>query len=236
MIRKYNDKVVKLIKVMLSKGYKCSSIIDIMKNEYGVEISSTILQSMSRCDSYADVCPYLNDNIMRISNYNTTIESKKVTEIKWAISNDYSDEEIMHVFNISRKVLTSIRMCKAPYFNIAPEFNIIIQEKCPRKKKVNINRKIVIEIKKEFIANEGHILLKDIATKHGLNSGTVSNVISLKTYQSFGISFNSKILKIRREKEKKKQEREKLLRIKNKEKEKLSILIGDKNKLISSIL
>lgn len=235
MIRKYNNNTIEIVKKMMVSGYSNVVIKETMFLRHKIEITSSTLQQIKSVSSYSDVCSHLNKNIKCLPKFKYYLDKELIEEIKWSISNDYTDEEIIRVFKISRKRLTSIKMGYAPFFSVAPQYNSVIQEKHPRKKRNNVDRNMIIKIKKEYVDNYGDISLISIAEKLGTSDSVVSRILNLKIYSTIGSSFNSKILSIKKKKEKLKQQ--KILNEKRKieERNKLSKLREQKKMIIDKI-
>jgi hypothetical protein len=233
MKRKYKDSIIEVVKRLMAEGYKTSSIIDIIEKKFKVIITSSVMQSIRSGVSYHDVSPHLSEQIMAYYKINTSIDQNRIEEIKWALANDYSEEDISEVFNVSKKEMCAIKMCVMPYYQIAPHLNAIIKNKWSRRKNVNIDRSSVISIKKEYIINNGEIKLDLIAKKHNIDKGTVSNILNLKSYINEGISLNSKINSIKKDKERKSLREKKAANKKKLENERVKInLLKQKRQLL----
>jgi hypothetical protein len=233
MNRKYKDSTIKLVKRLMAEGYKTSSIIDIIEKKFKVKITSSTLQSIRSGESYHDVSPHLSEQIMANYKINTSIDKNRIEEIKWSLANDYSEEEIIKVFNVTKREMYEIKMCILPYYQIAAHLNAVIKKKWSRRKNVNIDRSTVISIKKEYVINKGQIILDLIAQKHSIDKATVGNILNLKSYINDGISFNSKIKSIKKEKEGKKLTEKKAANKKNIENERVKInLLKHKRQLL----
>lgn len=199
MKRKYSDKVVGMIKELIAKNYKSSSIVDIMFNKYNIKVSSSDLHGIRTGDAYADVKTDLNQIIK--TNYKTDLDENRINmiaDIKWFLVNDCTEEEIIKTYNISNPLLLKIKMGHSPYYNIASDLNSEMEIKFKRKKKANINDRVVIQIKKEYVNCKGDILLDQLADKHKIDSGTISNILNLKCYESVGSSYNERIKRIKK--------------------------------------
>ena len=212
MVRKIKDSHVEKIKEMLSKDYKTVSIKDIMEKNYNVKISSSDVNMIKKGVSYKDVKPELNNKI-KLACKKTNIDEQKIHEIKWALSEKYSTNEILKEYNVTNKELMHIKYGYSPYYAISPEFNDKIAE-LTNSKKINISNDIVIALKKEYVDRNGQVFLNDIAAKHGIDKATVSTILSFKCYKEIGLKFNSKIVLIKEKKKCKKEmlRREKLER------------------------
>ena len=198
MKRKLNKKVVAEIKNLLLKKYRDISIIDIIFHKYSITIEKSQLNTIKKGETYYDVSPQLNDSIKNLYSTSKRLNEEKIKEIKWSLVNNYPEEEIIEVYNISKKIMMHIRMGYLPYYSIAPECNSEMERLWPRKKRCNIDEKMVIAIKKEFVDKEGYVKLKEIAEKHEINTGSVSTILNFKTYKDVGVSYNSKIKSIKK--------------------------------------
>jgi hypothetical protein len=98
MERKIKDSHVEKIKEMLSKDFKTVSIKDIMEKNYNVNISSSDINEIKKGVSYKDVKPDLNNKI-KLACKKTNIDEQKIHEIKWALSERYSTNEILKEYN-----------------------------------------------------------------------------------------------------------------------------------------
>lgn len=237
MNRQISDKHVKIIKNLLVQKYSVRDIKSHMLIHYKVNISSPVLRSIKMCESYVDICPELNDTLF--SNYLNTsrIDIKRIEEIKFAIVENFTEEEIDNVYNLTKFEWLKIRMLIQPYRDIAPQYNKKIEEMYHRKKNGNIDDKKVNEIKKEYVQNNGKIPLKKIASKYNVTGSLISTILSLKCYKNSGSCYNNKIqiIKSKIQKEKEKRVKEK---VKQREKIKLNKIqkIKQKQKLLSEEL
>ncbi|WP_163710172.1 hypothetical protein [Mangrovibacterium lignilyticum] len=207
MKRKISDEHVAIIKQMLSRNYKTSSIKEFMQNKHGVYISAPQIYGIKKLTSYIDVRPNLNDAISKAYSSRITNDIERITDTKWALANGYLEEEIMNLYNWEKRELMAIRMGQNPYYSIAPEYNYQIKKRWGRKKNANIDKKMVIAIKKEYVDRNGEVLLNEIAEKHKIDKATVSTILTLKFYKEFGVAYNSKIKLITQMKEDKKKEK-----------------------------
>lgn len=199
MKRKFSDKEVGIIKELMLKHYKTSTIIDLMSTDYKIEVTAYDLNSIRIGESYAEVKAHLNWTIK--ANYVTPlneIEKNKIKEIKEALVHGFTEEDIIAYFNISKTEMVRIRMGYAKYYNIAPEFNSELEKLFKRKKRVNIDTAIVNAIKKEYVENDGIILLDKLADKYKISSGTISKILNLNYYESVGTSCNESIKRIKK--------------------------------------
>lgn len=212
----------------MAKGYKTASIKDIMQNKHNQMVSTPDLSQIRRCESYSEILPDLNSKIMAQFKQGSIAESTIVEEVKWAIANDFSDQEILKSFKISKKQMSAIKMGVFPYHNIATEFNDEIRERWPRKKKINIDKKLVISIKKEYVNYNGAIKLQELATKCRLDKTTISVILNLKAYSDYGSSYNSKIIQIKKRQEEERKAKQLSLKRKSTEKAMLSTLIEER--------
>lgn len=201
MKRQIADKHVAKIKEMLAQNYKDSSIRDIMQHKHRVTITKGNMQSIKRLASYKDVRPDLNHAISATYSNKIATDTKNIKLIKWALAMGYSHEEIMNDLNVSERKLRSIRHGHMPYYSIASKYNSQIEKRFKKKKRTNIDSKMVRAIKKEYIEKEGDVLYSEIAERHKINEATVSTILNLKCYKEAGISFNSKINSIKKKKE-----------------------------------
>lgn len=209
MQRQIQDKHVAKIKQMLTRDYKDVSIKDIMKHEHGVCVSTAQIQGIKKMSAYVDVKPELNDTIRKIHSSSSCKEGAKVIEdIKWALANGYSDEDIMKHLEVSGSKLNHIKRGYMPYYSIAAQYNSQIEKRFAIRKKANIDKKMVTAIKKEFVVKDGDVSFDKIAEKYKIDKGTVCTIINFKTYKEFGSSFNSKIIAIKKRKESIKKEKE----------------------------
>lgn len=199
MERKYSDKVVGIIKELMAKNYKSSSICDILLNRYNIKVSSSDLTPIRKGEAYIDVRSELNQIIK--NNYPILIDENKqstIKEIKWALVEGFNEDEIIKTYKISKILLLKIKLGYSPYFNIAPEFNSALELKYKRKKKANINDRVVFQIKKEFVNCKGDIQLNQLADKYKIDSGSISNILNFKCYESVGSSYNERIQRIKK--------------------------------------
>lgn len=207
MRRKLTDQQVKTIKKHLKDGYKTRSIIDIFNIKYKTQIEKQDIYQIKNLSAYRDVDSDLNKDIVKTIRTNICDQRKKlITEIKFFLAEGYDENEILHHYSISTSSFTKIKCLYGINYSIAPEYNDAIEKRFHRKK-VNIDRKIVTSVKEQYVNSNGNILLNDIANSHGIDNGTVSNIIRRKAYRNFGQKFNSQIIKIQSAAlEKKKQE------------------------------
>lgn len=221
MKRKFRDDIVVKIKELLSKGYKTSSIIDVMELKYGIKVGSHDLNEIKKGSSYRDVASHLNDKIHehykhRLNNY----QIENVKAIKFAISNDYDSEEIMNAYNITPCTYRNIFYLYAPYRLIAPEYNEKIQKKWLTQKVKNIDEKLVREIKELYVNSKGNINVKETAQKYSIGRVTVYMILNFKYYKSWGSKFNDEILRINNEKQEnervKQEKKQRKIKIRNK--------------------
>ena len=213
MKRKISNKHAEIIKIMMTKGYSNSSIRDELLIKHGQNITASQLQTIKKGQAYLDVREDLNELMFAKYQVKRNIDEQLIADIKWALAEGYSDAEILEVYKLSKAKLYSIRMLFAPYLNIAPEYNDDIMALRTRHKKVNIDRKLVIEIKKKYVLSNGKMNRSEIADSLNINKGTVSSIINLKTYIEYGRSYNNKIIAIRNKIEKAKKKRETLKKI-----------------------
>lgn len=212
MKRTISNKHAEIIKELLVKNYQPFEIAAHMKINYGVIIKSTSIHDIRKGSSYVDVRSDLNNSIKQTYQSKNKLDIEKIRNVKWALTESYSTDEIKEVFQVSAKTITEIKMGYMPYWDISPEYNYLIENLYPRKKRANIDNKVVLAIKKEYVTINGNVKLDDIAIKHKIDSATVSTVLSLKSYENVGVSFNSKILSI---KKKKRAEQERIKKEKN---------------------
>jgi hypothetical protein len=196
MNRKISEKNVEIIKVMLSKGYSNASIRDEMSIKYKQPIDSATLQSIKKGEAYVDVRSDLNEKILL--NYGSKVKDiETIHDIKWALANGYNEIEILKNYEVSSKKLLKIKLLQAPYINISPEYNDEIRLLYRRRKKANIDKRMVIEIKKQYVLSKGNANLSEIGDSFKVDKATISNIINLKAYTHYGISFNQKITAIK---------------------------------------
>ena len=160
-------------------------------------------------NAYVTVKPELNDTIRK--NYSSNLSEKEenvIGVIKWALAEGISDEEIKQFHDMSDSKLRQIKYGYMPYYCISPQYNTEIEKRFKKRKKANIDKKMVKAIKKEFVEKKGDVLLNEIAEKHKIDKATVSTILNFKTYKEFGSSFNSKIIAIKKRKESIKKESE----------------------------
>lgn len=212
MERKISNKHAEIIKELLVKNYQPFEIAAHMKIKFGVVIKRTNIHDIRKGVSYLDVRSDLNNSIKQTYQTQGKFDIEKISNIKWALTENYSPDEIKKVFQVPAKTVREIKMGQMPYWDIAPEFNQLIENLYPRKKKVNIDKNVVVAIKNEYVTVNGNVKLADIARKHKIDDSMVSGIISLKKYKQFGVSFNSKILSI---KKKKRAEQERIKKEKN---------------------
>ncbi|KAF0238500.1 MAG: hypothetical protein FD181_1003 [Prolixibacteraceae bacterium] len=209
MKRSIEDKHVAKIKQMLTQNYKVNSIRDFMKLKYGVFVSSAQIQSIKIMNAYVTVNPELNDTIRKIhSSRLHKDEAEVIGDVKWALANGYSDDEIMKSYEVSDSKLKHIKYGYMPYYSISTQYNSAIEKKFAKRKKANIDRRMVVAIKKEFVEKNGDVSLNEIAEKHKIESATVSTILNFKYYKEFGRSFNTRIIGIKKRKEAIKKEKE----------------------------
>jgi hypothetical protein len=103
----------------------------------------------------------------------------------------------MNAFNVSQQIISRIRMGNAPYWGVGTEYNQKLSEMFSRGKFVNIDRRMVLEIKKEYVNTNGDILMIDLAKRLKTSIGTVSAILSLRKYKDVASSYNSRILSIK---------------------------------------
>jgi hypothetical protein len=209
MKRQIADKHVEKIKEMLIQNYKTVSIIDLMKHKYGITVSSANIQNIKKLEAYKDVRPDLSDALRAKFCARTRVDAYEVEVIKWALAEGLSFEEIMESSKISRNKLNRIKLGHMPYCSIAPKYNCKIEKRFNGKKHANIDNRMVIAIKKEYIENEGDVVYNQIAEKHKIDKATVSTILNFKYYKEVGVSFNSKINSIKKKKEAAKRAKEK---------------------------
>ncbi len=196
MIRKINDKNAEIIKKMLSKNYRTSSIIDEMQIKHGVTITAYDINNIKKGTAYCDIRPELNEVISK--KYVSSIEDNElIKDIKYLLAEGFSESEIIMEYNISKKKLMGIRLGYSPYDLIAPEYNKQISLLNGRRKNMNINEKIVLSIKKEYVIKNGQISYAELATNHNIDKATVSNILTFKSYEQYGSSYNLKITRIK---------------------------------------
>ena len=236
MMRNINDANVAKIKELIVKGYSNKSIVETMQIKYRITLNGTTINDIKYGRTYYDVRPDLNNQIKSKVSNNENIDSETIADIKFLLScNEYSESEIKENYNISNKKLLEIKLGYAPYHLIAPEFNNILGMKYPRKKKSNINNKIVKDIKRQFVESNGAVLLKDLALAHKIDKGTVSTIVNLKCYADINKSYNSRIESILKEKrkrpERKMEIRNKITQALFKQNEEKEQLIKSKNEI-----
>jgi len=90
-----------------------------------------------------------------------------------------------------------IRLGYAPFCLIAPEFNDLISSLCGKRKKVNVDKTIVLSVKNQYVINNGDITCAELAKKYNIDKATVSNMLSFKAYSEFGKSYNLQISRIK---------------------------------------
>lgn len=196
MRRKISNRNAEIIKVMLSKKYRSISIIDIMRDKHNLIITASDINNIKKGMSYYDIRPDLNTIIS--NNFDCrNVDVNKINEVKWALANGFSETEITTTYEISRKKLMMIKMGYAPFCLIATEYNEEIDLRYSRRKKVNVDKKIVMSIKKEYIFKNGDITCAELASKYNIDKGTVSNILTLKLYPDYGKSYNLQILRIK---------------------------------------
>ena len=95
-----------------------------------------------------------------------------------------------------------IKLGLAPFCLIAPELNDKINLLYGRRKKVNVDKTIVLSVKNQYVINKGDITCAELAKRHNIDSGTVSNILSFKVYPEFGKTYNLQISRIKAKAEK----------------------------------
>lgn len=198
MKRKISNIHAAIIKELLVQNYCPAKISNYMEIQYNIKIAKANINNIRKGVSYSEIRPDLNSKIKDIycnNIKNTNVE--EISSIKWALSEGFSTEDILNSYPISKKEITSIKMGYMPYWGIAPEFNDILSVKFPRKKKTNIDEKMVVEIKKEFVKSKGDITLAQVANKYQINKGSVTNILSLNCYVDMGVSYNHRITTIK---------------------------------------
>ena len=235
MKRKISDKHAAIIKKMLSENYKTASIKDFMRINHGVVISGVQIYSIKRLETYREVRPELNDSIGKFYVRRGSDVAERISGIKFALANGFSDEDIIKEYQVKGKELLRIKLGQLPYYSISPEYNSEIDKRRTRIKVINIDSTAVTTIKKEFADKNGDVILQKIAKKHKIDKATVSTILSFKFYKEFGAFYNSKIDSINKEKEARRNDK-KRERVKVKiEREKLKrdALIQKKKQIVS---
>jgi|GEM_PF-6787169 len=209
MKRQLEDKHVAKIKQMLIQNYKALSIRDIMKQKYGITITDANIQNIKKLEAYKDVRPDLNSALRAIYPAKTRYDTYSLSVIKWALAEGISYDEIIRYYDVSKTTLTHIRLGHMPYYSIAPEYNSRIEKRFKGKKRANIDKKMVLAIKKEYVDKEGGVLLSKIAEKNKIDKATVSLILNFRYYKEVGISYNSKIISIKKKKDAEKTSKQK---------------------------
>lgn len=201
MKRKYDDKTVGIIKELMFRNYETSSIVKKMYEKYNKVVSTADLNAIRKGESYQDIKPYYNQKIKTTYiTFPTKTQKNEIREIKWALANDYPEEEIRKLHKLSKIEMQKIKTGCAPYYNIAPEYNSALEKRFKNKKQVNINDAIVVAIKRIYVENSGEIKLAKLAEEHKIRMASVSNIINLKYYKSVGNSYNDSIERIKNDK------------------------------------
>lgn len=198
MKRQIADEHVTKIKEMLTQNYKAVSIKDIMKQKYGVTISTDNIHIIKKLKAYKDVRPDLNNVLRAAYPIRTRLDTELISELKCALALGFSINEILKNYNVSKTMLQNIRYGHMPYYSIAPEYNAQIKKQLKYRKKANIDKKMVLAIKKDFINAGGKIPLSRIAKNHNIDAATVSTILNFKCYKNIGIHLNSKINTIKK--------------------------------------
>jgi hypothetical protein len=245
MNRKIEDKHVEIIKTMLSKGYSTRAIMDEMFITHGTKINSNDICGIRYGQAYADVKSELNDKILSLHSSEYLKNKDVITGIKFALANGYRDSEILKVYRVTPKLLCKIKMLNIPFYNIAPEFNDGIRLLYGRRKKANIDKNTVNEIKRQYVLSNGEISLAFLAETYGIASTTVSTILNLKTYTDYGKSFNAKISTIKKREKREKERTREMKKQHNKcqsqimelcaQKKKISEMIKNKRTLLKEI-
>lgn len=231
MKRKISDQHVAIIKIMLSQGYSSRAITDELFIKHGHKIHPMFVQYIKKGEAYKDVREDLNDIIFSIVSDNIITDKDKIPDIKWSLANGYSEEDIQRVFGISKSKLYKIKMLHAPFRNISPEYNDVILSLHRRKKCANIDKNMVIEIKRRYIASDGKASFSEIGDAFKISAGTVSTILRLKKYSDYGISYNPKIISIKSKMAKEKKKTEEHKRRLNKGRAKINELYLQKKQL-----
>jgi len=108
--------------------------------------------------------------------------------------------EIMDAFKVSQQIISKVRRGIAPYWGVATEYNQKLSEMFSRRKIVNIDSRMILEIKKEFVKTNGNIKMTDLAKRLKISSTTVSSILSLREYNEVASSYNGRILSIEKKK------------------------------------
>ena len=197
MERSISDKTVSIIKEMLAKGYPNGAIKATLKIRQSIEVSSQIITQIKKGENYVDVREDLNEKIFAQFETKLSPEMLQIIEgVKFALANEYKKDEILTTYKISPKRLYNIKMLYAPYCNIAPEYNEKIRSTWRRKKMVNIDSKMVRNIKEMYVHHNGSISISEIVKYFKIDKGTISNILNLKTYANSGVKYNPELKKI----------------------------------------
>lgn len=231
MIRRLNDKHVKIIKQMLVDNFRTISIIDHMEYVYKVKVKSMEINAIRTGESYFDIRSDLNDKIAAKKIPTNAIDNELVRDIKLALVSGCKLTEIINKFNVSSAKLRHIRLCHAPYSSIASEHNNQLAMLWHRRKRTNIDEAMIISIKRDFVKSKGTVTGKDLAEKHNIDKSTVSTILSLKQYEGIGYSYNAKIISIKEKMEaNKRNKKEKVLKAKAKKKKAKLMLLKAKQR------
>ncbi|MFW5983080.1 MAG: hypothetical protein ACOCQ4_01160 [bacterium] len=231
MKRKISDQYVETIKKMIAKGHSNKYIREHLWIKHGKNISSGQLNEIKKGEAYRDVREDLNEEVFAQYQSRKVIDIQLISDIKWALAEGYSDTEILKAYKISKTKLRTIKMLYAPYRNIASQYNDAIYSNWKRRKKTNIDKQLVIKIKKEYVTSNGQLNLTKTADSLNIDKATVSCILNLKAYREHGRSYNNKILSINKNIAKEKKEKERLENIRKNTQREINDLRNKKLKI-----
>jgi len=193
MARKIKELDAMKVKKLLSKGYKNSSVKEIMKNKYSVVLKSFDISQIKSLRAYRNVVPELNLEIIGHTRINfSESEIDKIKDIKWSIANGYSEVEIIEEYTITRRRFMDIRCLYGAFYIIGEEHNDDI-EKLLKRKKTYITSKLVQSIKRDYTDCFGNVLMSELSEVHGLDDGAISRILNQKIYKNYGQKHNREI-------------------------------------------
>lgn len=178
---------IEQVKLLLSRGYSSSSVVEIMKVEYRQTFTKNEITSIRNLTSQRIVREDINEKIASFLPAMKEEEQQQIIDIKENIVEGYDRDFTCRKFNISRSKYYQIHAAYGRFYLPGKELN----EQIKNKKKLKY--KDVVAIKRLYAEMNGQISYKALSGQFGLSISEIMNVLTFKKHRNMGKKYNSGI-------------------------------------------
>ncbi|MEN8248900.1 MAG: hypothetical protein ABFS32_08205 [Bacteroidota bacterium] len=179
---------VEKIKELLSKGYKTSSIREIMRIEYGEEYSAQQIYSIKTLKCHRKIREELNERIVSYLPKLSSEQEELVHNVKTSISEGFDPDYICESYQLSKYMYYKIHGLQGHCYTISRNLN----DKIRNKVKIPVSK--VHLVKKLHSESTERTTYKSIAEQVELSPSDVSHILKLRKHRNIGKRYNDRII------------------------------------------